>query len=44
MQCGRLPKVPLTMPTGPARISMPSFAAPCHSRAAAPDTGCGENG
>ena len=31
MQCGRLPKVPLTIPTGPTRISMPSCWAPCQS-------------
>src|SRR4051794_33086974 len=32
MQCGRFPNVPLTIPTGPTRISIPHARAPAHSR------------
>src|SRR5438874_445865 len=41
MQWGRLPKVPLTIPTGPTRIRMPSRSAPAQATAAAPPLGAG---
>src|SRR5204863_472912 len=35
MQWGRFPKLPLVIPTGPTRISIPSFSAPPRAERAA---------
>ena len=44
MQCGRLPKLPFVIATGPTRISIPHLRAPRHATDAAPAIGCGPCG